>query len=174
MQHETCFSKDAQVMLHHCKVVLFGLFIATFTAAVASATTYTITSLLPAGDTTSEAIGIDQSGDVVGSCTTAAGKIDGMLYTGGVAMDMGMVPVWSPPSGAGGGIISVASTVFNSVAVSAEHRGPADRRHRAIQLVPRPSLQLHSLYPGLQSDIARQDVDHHAFPVQRRPGKLLI
>jgi hypothetical protein len=106
-------------MLRHCKVVLFGLFIATFTAAVASATTYTITSLLPAGDTTSEAIGIDQSGDVVGQCTTAAGKLHGMLYTGGVAMDMGNVPQFSPPAGAGGGTITINSTVFNGVAVSA-------------------------------------------------------
>ena len=84
---------------------------------------YALFPLLPAADAggSSVARGIDANGDVVGYCTNSGSlsslqNAHGMLYTGGMAYDLGTCPAWTPP---GGGIISVAATTFNGVARSA-------------------------------------------------------
>src|SRR5712692_5455338 len=58
-------------------------------AAPAAAAGYAIVDVGTLGGASSEATGVNNSGQVVGSSTTAAGATHGFLYAGGAMTDLG-------------------------------------------------------------------------------------
>ena len=82
-------------------VFVLGVVAAVFCClgGVQAAPTFALTPLLPGGDLSSSAYGVDANGDVVGSCTSASDVTDGLLYTrsGGVE-DLGFVRIGPPVS----------------------------------------------------------------------------